>query len=202
MTAIVSGWRFQPIRASGLAAAVGVFALGAWAFIQSGIQVNPTPSMPMGLYQSAPVGHLMRGDIVDACAPKGAVLLAISRGYLERGISCPGGGVTVLKTVAAVPGNTVYVTRQGVFINGKLWPESKPLATDPKGRPLHPDYGVHYLAPGQYWLMGKNPLSWDSRYWGPVRMNHIRRSLRPIWVFSEQPNHNTTITREDHAYNG
>ncbi len=184
MSALVAGWRFQPVRARRLALVISVFGLGAWAFIQSGIQVNPTPSMPMGLYQSAPVGRLSPGDIVDACAPKSAVQMAVSRGYLMPGVDCPGGGVTVLKTVAGVPGDTVVVTPQGVFINGKRWSESKPLPSDPKGRPLHGDYGIHHLGSGQYWLMGKNPLSWDSRYWGPVRMNHIRKSLRPLWVFS------------------
>ena len=38
--------------------------------------------------------------------------------------------------VAALPGDTVEVTQAGVFINGRLWPDSKPLEHDPAGRSM------------------------------------------------------------------
>jgi conjugative transfer signal peptidase TraF len=182
MTVLAMRWRFQPGRAIVLGAVALAFGAAIWAFAASGIQVNPTPSMPMGLYQSEPVSGLRVGDAVDACAPRDAVEMAVSRGYLTPGVDCPGGGVTVLKEIAAGPGSVVIVSRQGTTINGKLWPDSAPLLHDPKGRPLHPDFGRHVLQPGEYWLMGENPLSWDSRYWGPIHRAGIRRVLRPLWV--------------------
>jgi type IV secretory pathway protease TraF len=86
----------------------------------------------------------------------------------------------LMKHVAAVAGDTVRVTPEGSYINGKLWPYSAPVA----GNYQHYPFGTYKLAPGQYWVLGQNPMSWDSRYIGPVPLDLINSRVEPLWTVS------------------
>ena len=80
------------------------------------------------------------------------------------------------------PGDTVRVTPEGSYINGKLWPYSA-ISTTAKGyEPFC--FGTYTLQPGQYWLLGTSPDSWDSRYIGPVPIDLIESTIRPVWTAS------------------
>jgi type IV secretory pathway protease TraF len=87
----------------------------------------------------------------------------------------------LMKHVAGVPGDVVRVTPEGSYINGKLWPNSAvPAATN-----YHPyPNGTYKLAPDQYWLLGRNPWSWDSRYFGMVPLDLIACTVKPVWTVS------------------
>ncbi len=85
------------------------------------------------------------------------------------------------KHIAGIPGDTVRVTAEGSFINGKLWPWSAIPPHTPY-RPL--PYGSYKLAPGQFWLLGSNPMSWDSRYLGPIPFDMIQSTIEPWWTVS------------------
>jgi conjugative transfer signal peptidase TraF len=177
-------WSFHSRTAAILAGVVVASAALVAGANHFGLRINPTPSMPMGLYRVVynPASHLQVGDTVTACAPAPAELFARQRGYLMDG-HCPGGGgMPVVKQVAAVAGDVVNVTPNGVYVDGRRWPMSVPHTHDPKGRPLSPDWGLHLIPRGQVWLMGKNTLSWDSRYWGAVSLRSVRHELRPVWV--------------------
>jgi Signal peptidase, peptidase S26 len=65
-----------------------------------------------------------------------------------------------LKQIAALPGDTVRVPREGSYVNGKPWPGSG----IPASAPTHFPYGNYLLHPNQQWVLGDNPLSYDSRY--------------------------------------
>jgi type IV secretory pathway protease TraF len=128
-----------------------VFGLGFRAF---GIYGAPTDSEPNGLYRTTS-GPITRGGMVE----------------LRK----------LIKHVAGVPGDTVRVTPEGSYINGKLWPYS----AIPNGTPYtHFPYGTYKLAPGQFWLLGHNPLSWDSRYLGPIPQDMINSAVKPFWTIS------------------
>jgi type IV secretory pathway protease TraF len=87
----------------------------------------------------------------------------------------------LIKHVAAIPGDTVRCTPQGSFINDKLWPDSA-IPSDVHSHPY--PFGTYKLAPGQYWLLGRNPHSWDSRYLGPVPDDLIESPVKPFWTSS------------------
>jgi type IV secretory pathway protease TraF len=87
----------------------------------------------------------------------------------------------LMKHVAAVPGDTVRVTPEGSYINGKLWPYSG-IPTETHYRPF--PYGTYKLAPGQFWLLGQNPLSWDSRFVGMIPQDMIATPVQPLWTIS------------------
>jgi type IV secretory pathway protease TraF len=47
------------------------------------------------------------------------------------------------------------------------------------------------LQPGQYWLLGTSPDSWDSRYVGPVPIDLIDDTIRPVWTVTN--NYTSTV---------
>ncbi|MEM1042925.1 MAG: S26 family signal peptidase [Bacteroidota bacterium] len=152
----------------------------------SGVRVNTTPSLPRGLYIASAVGErpVARGDIIAAC-PDTLAVLRLGR-YWTNG-RCPGGanrsdGVRPLaKPVAGLPGDTVRVDSAGVWVGERLLPASRPLLRDRAGRSVRPQFGVHALGPGEYWLhSGRVPTSIDSRYAGPVRV--VLERVRPLWT--------------------
>lgn len=85
------------------------------------------------------------------------------------------------KHVAGIPGDTVIVTPEGSYINGKLWPYSA-IPTDSHYRPF--PFGTYKLAAGQFWILGDNPLSFDSRYIGMIPLDLIGSPVKPVWTAS------------------
>ena len=143
------------------------------------VRLNVSPSIPPGFYRTVdePVA---RGVLVVACVPPASARLAQERGYLGEG-SCPGGTQPVLKRIAAVPGDLVDLEADGVAVNGARLPDSAPSMSDSRARPLpHAPWGHTVVAPGEVWLIGvETTRSWDSRYFGPVPLDHIH-AVRPV----------------------
>jgi conjugative transfer signal peptidase TraF len=107
--------------------------------VASGLRLNFTPSMPLGIYRLDPVpmSGVQRGTFVAVCAPLDAAELGRRRGYLAAG-PCPADTELLLKVVAAVAGDVVAVSVNGVVVNGRLLPRSRPLSLDGAGRRLSP----------------------------------------------------------------
>jgi conjugative transfer signal peptidase TraF len=109
---------------------------------------------------------------------------AKARGYVPQGGVCPGGLVPVGKRICAVPGDTVTVTPNGLLVNGTPVPNSRPLPFDHKGRPLpHLAAGQYGVGPGELWVLSPySRLSFDSRYFGPLKTAQIRARVRQFWA--------------------
>jgi conjugative transfer signal peptidase TraF len=151
--------------------ALAVIVALSCGIIVSGLRLNVTASMPLGIYRLAPIPQpgLRRGTLVAACAPLKAAQLGRRRAYLSGG-RCAGDTEPLLKTVVAIAGDTVTTSSRGISVNGRLLPHSRPVSLDSAGRKLVPWSQGHYrLLPHQVWLYADHPKSWDSRYWGPVR---------------------------------
>lgn len=149
----------------------------------TGLRLNLTGSLPVGFYlvsRRSPG----RGATVLVCLPSGIAAFAKARGYVPRGGSCPGGLVPVGKVVWAVPGDTVTVTPTALLVNGTRVPNSQPLASDQRGRLLpRPMVGRYVVGPGQFWVLSTYSwLSFDSRYFGAVKVGQVRASLHPLWA--------------------
>lgn len=119
----------------------------------AGLMVNVTSSEPTGLYLR------VRGE------PERDGMVALR---------------LLMKHVVAVPGDMVTVTQQGTHVNGRLWPNSA-IPEDTHGYQPFP-FGTYTLRPGQYWLLGTSPDSWDSRYLGPIPIGLIATNVRPVWT--------------------
>jgi conjugative transfer signal peptidase TraF len=152
---------------------------GAVLTLSAVARLNVSPSAPLGLYRAVhqPVA---RGDLVVACVPPAAARLGRERGYLGQG-SCPGGVQPVLKRVGAMPGDTIDLGPAAVVVNGVPLPGSDTGVLDLQGRPLpHAPWGPSIVRPDEVWLLTTDwPRSWDSRYFGPVRLDQLRVA-RPL----------------------
>src|SRR5712691_8237284 len=151
----------------------------------AGLRVNLTGSLPVGLYLAGRASPL-RGAIVLACLPPGVAAFARERGYVPRGGGCPSGVLPVGKPVLAVAGDTVTMTSSGLLVNGRPVPNSQPLTTDRKGRPLpRLAVGRYLVGSGQLWVLSSySRLSFDSRYFGALQVDQVRAGLRRLWTDS------------------
>jgi len=161
--------------------------LGALAAVAAcrltGLRLNLTGSLPVGLYLVSH-GSLARGVPVLVRLPRCVAAFTKARGYVPQGGSCAGGLVPVGKLVWAIPGDTVTVTPTGLLVNGTPVPNSRPLASDPKGRPLpRPTVGRQVVGPGRLWVLSTySRLSFDSRYFGAVKVGQVRADLHRLWT--------------------
>lgn len=164
-----------------LGSAVAAVMILMWAF---GFYVNTTRSIPLGVYLRSD-SSIRTGSYVSFCPPKNDIFdTAKKRGYIRAGF-CPGGYGYVMKRVAAVGGDVVDVADEGVRVNGRLLPLSKPRLTDKAGRPMPKQQGQEWtLRPSEYLLMSDiNPISFDGRYFGPVSVQQIRDVIQPVWTW-------------------
>ena len=166
-----------------LAALVGVIGFGATlqALTKSGgVIVNTSASVPVGFYRARQMpAHLQRGSLVLSCALPSVIATGARSGFVDSG-ACPGGGGPLIKYVGGIPGDLIAEDASGVRVNRVLLAHSRPLHST--------DVAVRWtprrmrLALGAIWLYGSHPLSWDSRYFGPVPTNSVRAVLTPLWV--------------------
>ena len=158
-------------------------ALGA--AYAAGLRINTTPSMPSGLWTIVSARTVpKRGDIVAVCLPDGVALgQAVHRGYIAAG-SCPNEAEPLVKPVAAVGGDLVTVSANGISVNEAPVANSAALARDEAGRVLHRvAAGSYRVAPDEVWLLsGHDPRSFDSRYFGAVPIAGVVGVARPLWV--------------------
>lgn len=82
-----------------------------------------------------------------------------------------------LKRLVGVPGDHIRTSPKGTYVNDKLVQNSG-IPTDSPYRPY--PYTTFVLEPYQYWTLGDNPLSWDSRYIGPVPDSLIASTVEPF----------------------
>ena len=153
----------------------------------AGLRWNATPSMPVGIWRVAPLqGPAARHQAVAVCLPEAAARLGRERGYLDGG-DCPGQAETLIKPVAAIAGDRVAVSDDGISVNGNLVADSKPLPRDDIGRPLKStDKGVYLVGADEVWIISsRDPRSYDSRYGGPVKQTDIRGVATPVLVVSK-----------------
>ena len=169
-------------------AAVGFAAL-AWAAFVSPLPrltYNPSDSVAVGWYRIEPfdprTASLPRPLSVDSIVlvplPADAAALAAQRGYLPTRIP-------LLKRVGAVAPQEVCVIGGSVRIDGV--PSAAVLSADRWGRPLPSWSQCRRLRPGELFLLSvTNPVSFDSRYFGPVSATAVIGVARPVWLESRR----------------
>ena len=186
---------------------VALFAIGRlehWS-------LNETTCMPIGFYQRGPKpNHLRDGERVFLCPPiherlalpftgpswllrstpagsNPALHEAITGGWLEfapKGKwSCADHLMPFAKIVAATAGQTVKITRAGVYANGKLLPNSR-IVTRVDGIPVvHLPIGFRMTIPkGYFWDYAPGDFAFTSAYYGPVPVKNVLGGLEPALV--------------------
>ena len=87
---------------------------------------------------------------------------------------CPGPDGHLVKRVIALPGQTIYSSGNGIYVNGRLLAEPYLPHDDPLGPPIASSQHPYRVPPGEFYLLGDNRAdSCDSRFWGPIRGSSI-----------------------------
>jgi conjugative transfer signal peptidase TraF len=170
-----------------LCLAVALLYICVWIAGSMGYRINVTPSVPVGIWRVMPVsGKIERGQIVSICPPLNAAFIeASARGYLSKG-RCPGGLEPMLKPVAAIAGDAVEQSPDGLVLNGEAFPNTAALAADSLGRPLTSPHATRFaIAANEVFLLSTaTVLSFDSRYFGPLPVTAVDGIAIPVWVMA------------------
>jgi len=139
-----------------------------------------THSLPYGIYVRIN-GVPQRDAYAASCLTNEIVHYGIERGYLAPG-HCETGTVLVLKKIKGLPGDRFDVKNGFLELNGHSY---HIMERDSSGRTLKVFYKQDdgLLGKEEYILLSdfvKN--SWDSRYWGPVKIQFL---LKPLWIFED-----------------
>ena len=148
----------------------------------TGFRINLTPSYPLGLWRIETLNRDVRvGDRIFICPPLTETFRqARERGYVRRGF-CPGWLSPLIKTVVAVPGQSVEIGAS-VAIDGLALPQSAVQPRDGSGRELTPDPGG-VVPPDTLFLFSTFRGSYDSRYFGPIPSAGILGLAKPVFTF-------------------
>lgn len=83
-------------------------------------------------------------------------------------------GSLVGKYVRGVPGDMIEIHDDDtVWINGQKVAAGMPHLRGMTEQQKKKFYGSRVLKDGEYWMMGTKYLSFDSRYWGPIKEDQI-----------------------------
>ncbi len=131
--------------------------------------LNETASMAKGVYvRLGKVADLKRGDIIAMPMDSAA------RSYLVKKLGYPK-DTMLIKRVAGLSGD--LVCRQGsvVTINKRTLFAAH---SDRQGNHLPAWNGCRVLLPNEFFLLGDQPSSFDSRYFGPVSRRELVGTYR------------------------
>lgn len=148
--------------------ALSIFLI-VYLFIMQPHQVNGAsmyPTFEHGEYLltdkiSYKRGEPQRGDVVVFKAPEAT--------------QCPEGtGCDFIKRIIGLPGDTVEVKNNALYVNGQLLPEEY-LPADYVTKPgAYASAGIRTVPQDMYYVVGDNRShSSDSRTWGPVPYENI-----------------------------
>lgn len=145
--------------------------------------MNRTTSVPFGIYRIDKFTPSGKGYVL-ICPPDNAFFKEIvKRNYVESGNECNNSTVFFIKHIAGSEGDYVVINENGVYINGSIWVNSKPMENDSNGE-LMPKFRYDgKLGKGEYIFMGETKKSLDSRYFGVLNESVIINSAVPILLF-------------------
>lgn len=157
--------------------AMAGFGSLAWAsFVRPMPRViyNASASVPVGWYRIESARALHVGDIVLVQLPSVPAALAARRGYLPFGIP-------LLKRIGARAPQEVCI--RGGIVRVDDAPVTTTLPVDGMGRPLSAWRSCRRLRHGELFLLSTdNPASFDSRYFGPVRISAVIGRAQPLRI--------------------
>jgi conjugative transfer signal peptidase TraF len=149
-------------------ATASTFVIGGYLL---GFGINDTPSVSTGSYIRS-FSAIRPGRYVSFCSDR-------PQPFLPKGKGCPFGLRPLLKRVAGMPGDLIEVTDHYVSVNGVRLPNSAPKPVDRFGNALPVIRGV-FTSTG-YFVVGDDPSSYDSRYYGAVPVDKVSGPYRRVW---------------------
>ncbi len=176
----------KPLRILGvsvLALSIALFVLSI-VFRITGIYINTTPSLPVGLYRIV-AEPIAKGAYVAFCPPRTEIFdRAIEQQVINTG-DCPGGYGQLLKRVFAASNDWVQIDLEGIRINGELLPNTAQVLTDSAVVTLQSYRLDAVLNESEYLLLADlHPRSLDARYFGLTHRTQILHVVRPLLTWN------------------
>jgi conjugative transfer signal peptidase TraF len=147
-----------------------------------GYRVNRSESLPGHIYRITSLEEnepLKSGDIVliDLSKISNPVIdRGIERGYVSRAWNQP-----MLKRIGAIPGDTVSLKDEALFVNGETAGKITVASRDSFGGELSPWPTPLTLPPNHYWLVSHPERGFDSRYFGPIHRSAFTHKAEQIY---------------------
>jgi len=88
--------------------------------------------------------------------------------------------IPLLKPIAGVSGDDVWITPDGVWIN-TMW--YGPVLREARGMPLPWHPGCHRVADGRVFVASAMSNSLDSRYFGDILVTSLVAIASPLWTW-------------------
>lgn len=153
---------------------------GVYLFF-SNIYFNPTVSEPQGYYFIYKSSTIKRGDQVLFCVDDATSINIMHQLKLPYEETCKLHTPYLLKTIVAVPGDTITINKFGVYINNNLRPNSISFKSyhNLKLNPLS-DRKLK-LKNHEYFVLGQTLTSYDSRYFGIIKAHQIKFRAILLW---------------------
>lgn len=149
-------------------------------FIHSlGYRINRSDSLPNLIYRITPIGESVEirpGDrvLIDLNRFSNPVIeQGIRRGYVNR-------FEPMMKRIGAVPGDSVLLAKNRLFINGDAV-EMRIASSDSYGGKLSAWPTPFILSSDCYWLVSDPERGFDSRYFGPLNRKAFTHRAYPVF---------------------
>ena len=167
---LVKAPRSEWIRAAAVIAAIGLFGLMFNTRFGIFLDVAETRCLPERVYVGYPrTTNLDRGGIVSFRAHNRVMFDLMT-------------GNRIAKLIAGDPGDHVISNKDGAFVNGVMVGERNPTTLKnlaAKGKtPIDMD---RVLQPGELFVVGTLPRSFDSRYWGVLPEASVDRLVKALF---------------------
>ena len=180
-------WHLTPVQRRALPVGVLLLipAVIAGVGYVSGLRWAKTPSLPPGIYR---LTSNPSDPLISFCPIGQSSKESSERRYREDSWTCPDHHAALLKPVVAKAGDIVTVTKDGINVNGSYLRNSRAFALDGQKLPMHiwPS-GIYPVSPGTVWVISSfNRASYDSRYYGPIKVSQILHYGHPVWQFKQQ----------------
>ena len=171
--------RFKKVSIISVSVFSIVFITGCLLY-QAGMRINLTSSLPLGIWKiDKSFTRIEKGDHVWFAATKEIADFALERGYLEKNTKCENNTIPLLKTVYGLPGDTYSFHDNEIRINNITVKNTKRRINDSKERPM-PRISNGIVRENQLFVLTMHTHSYDSRYFGPIPIENVEGTARPI----------------------
>lgn len=139
------------------------------ALYMSGIRINTTPSLPIGIWRIERTGRVEALRIGDSVAINRAVV--------------PGASRHLMKDVGALPGDVMTRNDNIVYRNGKPLPLSTIQATNSRDEKIDRIEYPIIIPNGYVWVSSRHEWGYDSRYFGAVPQRAVIGKTKLLWAW-------------------